>query len=135
MTQQEIDSFVGAALECSVYAAPLEPGLTYEELLEVGKRVGLQKGEIADSLSRAAFAYFDGTLRLRPDDESRSWHGNQVFRPKNQNTETLAPLILCCPSSMSSYGVKAETQQDSSVGPSSSAPLQTASRVTPSKSS
>jgi hypothetical protein len=38
------------ALECSVYLAPKEPGLTYDELSEVGKREGFQGGEINDAL-------------------------------------------------------------------------------------
>ena len=37
---QELIAFLKAALECSVYVAPLEPGLTYDELIEVGKGAG-----------------------------------------------------------------------------------------------
>jgi hypothetical protein len=68
MKPQDIDLFLCAAVECSVYAAPLEPGLTFDELLEVGKRAGLQPGEIGDGISRVAFEYFGGSPRFRPDE-------------------------------------------------------------------
>jgi len=41
---QEIITFLKAALECSVFLDPTDPGLSYEEILEVGKRVGWQPG-------------------------------------------------------------------------------------------
>lgn len=39
-------------LELSVFAAPLQPGLSTDEILEVGNRLGLQPGEIKDYLQR-----------------------------------------------------------------------------------
>jgi hypothetical protein len=42
--------FVRAAVECSVYASPDDPGLTYDEILEVGRRADFQPGELADAL-------------------------------------------------------------------------------------
>jgi hypothetical protein len=63
---QEIISFLKAALECSVFVAPLEPGLTYDELIEVGKRAGYQQGEIGDALRFVTTQYF-GAKRLLPD--------------------------------------------------------------------
>jgi hypothetical protein len=50
MMDQKVSSFLKAAIECSVYISPLEPGLTYDELHEVGKRVGYLQGEINDAL-------------------------------------------------------------------------------------
>lgn len=47
----QVKSFVRAALECSVYVAPDAPGLTHSELLEVGQRLGYQRGEVNDALS------------------------------------------------------------------------------------
>ena len=35
---QEITSLLKAAIECSIFISPTDPGLTYQELLEVGKR-------------------------------------------------------------------------------------------------
>ena len=43
---QEIISFLKTALECSVLIDPLEPGLTYDEIVEAGRRAGFQEGEI-----------------------------------------------------------------------------------------
>jgi hypothetical protein len=57
-------AFLQIALECSVYVAPREPGLTYDELLEVGKRLGLQAGEIGDALPRVTTEYFGRGGRL-----------------------------------------------------------------------
>jgi hypothetical protein len=46
---QEIISLLKAALECSVFINPTEPGLSYEEILEFGKRAGYQPGEVGDA--------------------------------------------------------------------------------------
>jgi len=45
-------AFLKACLECSVFVAPTDPGLAFEELLEVGRSVGYQPGEISDVLSQ-----------------------------------------------------------------------------------
>ena len=50
MNLQQITQFFQVALESSFYLAPGEPGLTYEELLEVGRRVELQNGEMEDAV-------------------------------------------------------------------------------------
>lgn len=55
-----------AALECSLVLAPREPGLTYQELIEVGRRLGLKTGEMNDVLTRAT-NYHEGSRRLLPD--------------------------------------------------------------------
>ena len=70
---QEIITFLKAALECSVFVDPIEPGLSYEEILEVGKRAGLQAGEIGDAM-RYATTQFIGSKRILPDDNTlASW--------------------------------------------------------------
>lgn len=46
--------FVSAALECSVYHAPREPGLSPEELREACGRAGYLPGEIADAIEAEA---------------------------------------------------------------------------------
>jgi hypothetical protein len=67
-TQQQIKAILSAALECSIYHAPTEPGLTFAELLEAGSRVGLQPGEINDVLPQVTTRYFGrGDQRLLPD--------------------------------------------------------------------
>ena len=63
-----MEATLRTALECSVYHAPTEPGLTYDELLEIGSRIGLQPGEIGDAMPQVATQYFGGRHhRLLPD--------------------------------------------------------------------
>jgi hypothetical protein len=66
MTQQEVVAFIRAALECSIYHSPTQPGLTYDEIVEIGGRVGLQPGEIGDAVGQAATMYM-GAKHLLPD--------------------------------------------------------------------
>jgi len=66
--QQRVVSFVRVALECSVYVAPLQPGLTHAELLELGGRLGYQPGEINDALTGVYTGELDGPRgHLMPD--------------------------------------------------------------------
>ena len=50
----EVAKFLRAALECSVFVSPTDPGLTYAEIMEVGARAGFQPGEIGDALPHVA---------------------------------------------------------------------------------
>jgi hypothetical protein len=50
-------AFLKACLECSVYVSPTDPGLTFEELVEAGRSVQLQRGEISDALSQVSNVY------------------------------------------------------------------------------
>jgi hypothetical protein len=82
---QEIVTFLKAALECSVYVDPLEPGLTYDELVEAGKRVGYQHGEIGDNVRFATTQYF-GNKKLLPDrSTTTSWVFFQRENPDYRN--------------------------------------------------
>jgi hypothetical protein len=70
---QELISFLKTALECSVFVDPLQPGLAYEELVEIGNRVGYQAGEIGDAL-RYVTTQYTGGKRLLPDgNTTASW--------------------------------------------------------------
>jgi hypothetical protein len=73
MSLQEVQQFLQAALECSVYLAPREPGLAYDELLEAGKRAGFQEGEIGDGLRRAAHDYA-GKRLIPGSNATATWH-------------------------------------------------------------
>jgi hypothetical protein len=66
LTLQHVAKLIQGALECSLVFAPREPGLTYQELLEVGRRCGLKDGEMNDVLVRAN-NYAEGSRRLLPD--------------------------------------------------------------------
>ena len=69
MNLQQVKEFFQAALESSFYLSPREPGLTYEELLEVGRRAGFQDGEMGDALLQVVMQTFGGgSKRLGPAD-------------------------------------------------------------------
>lgn len=63
---QEIINLLQAAVECSVFLNPTDPGLTYEEILEVGARAGYQAGEVGDAAPHAGTRYV-GVKRILPD--------------------------------------------------------------------
>ena len=63
---EEAARFVRALLECTVYVAPTDPGLSMEELLEAGRRLGLQPGEIRDAVGIEVVNYGPGG-RLLPN--------------------------------------------------------------------
>jgi hypothetical protein len=67
---QEIASLLKAAIDCSVFISPTDPGLTYQELLEVGKRSGFLDGEVADA-ARHVGEHVIGSKRLMPDQTAR----------------------------------------------------------------
>ena len=67
MHLQKLTTFLKAALECSVYLAPTDPGLSTSELFEVGRRAGYQEGEMGDALPRVATQYFGQSRKLQPD--------------------------------------------------------------------
>jgi hypothetical protein len=46
---REISNLLNAAIECSIFLSPTDPGLTYQELLEVGKRAEYLDGEVRDA--------------------------------------------------------------------------------------
>jgi hypothetical protein len=73
MSLQAVIQFIQAALECSVYVAPREPGLTREEVFEIGKRAGFQDGEIGDALAQATQEHF-GVRYLLPKSKAAMWH-------------------------------------------------------------
>lgn len=50
MNQREIAELLQTVMESSIYVAPRDPGLTREEIFEVGKRFNLLEGEIGDAL-------------------------------------------------------------------------------------
>jgi hypothetical protein len=68
---QEITSLLKAAIECSVFISPTDPGLTYQELMEVGKRSNFLDGEVADAARHVGERLPDFD-RLMPDRTARS---------------------------------------------------------------
>ena len=66
----KIDDFLAAALECSIYVSPNEPGLTQQELVEACNRAGYKEGETRDAI-------LGGDFSSAPDERSRLLPGRQ----------------------------------------------------------
>ena len=65
---QEVTRFLKAALECSIYIEPSDPGLTYDELVEAAKRASFLDGEIHDAIPHATTLYFGSPkAKLMPE--------------------------------------------------------------------
>lgn len=87
MNMQEVIRFIQAALECSVYLSPKEPGLTYDEILELGKQAGFQPGEIGDALPHAADSYIGHKMLLPNQNMKTAWNFFQYEEPDYRNFE------------------------------------------------
>jgi hypothetical protein len=62
---ENVKRFIREALECSVFVSPREPGLTFDEIREIGARLKYEPGEIGDAFPR---------MQLRSlDRESKRW--------------------------------------------------------------
>jgi hypothetical protein len=63
----KVAAFLDTAMECSVYLSPKQPGLSWTEIIEAGKAIGLQKGELGDALAALATRNMgDGRLLPHP---------------------------------------------------------------------
>lgn len=49
MSSNALQTLLAGALMASVFVSPLDPGLTYDEILEVGRRTGHGDGTINDT--------------------------------------------------------------------------------------
>jgi hypothetical protein len=75
---QDLERFLRGALECSLYVAPREPGLTTDELIEVGRRVGFADGELRDAIRDA----------VQHEQVKQLWGSRRLF-PKPEVTWTM----------------------------------------------
>jgi hypothetical protein len=83
---REIISLLKAALECSIYISPRDPGLTHQELLEIGERAGYLDGEINDSLRNVVTAYFGLQPKHLPSEQDTSiWAAYFPEEPEYRN--------------------------------------------------
>ena len=73
MNALEVARVIKSALECSVYAAPTDPGLTVEEVYEVGRRLGLKEGEIGDAFQLTKHSNTKDRLMPGPDVLPPGW--------------------------------------------------------------
>jgi hypothetical protein len=73
-TPFDIAQAIQLAVECSVYLAPTEPGLSWDELVEACGRLGFRPGEISDQLQFSGVQSFIGHQRMLPSQQTRtSW--------------------------------------------------------------
>ncbi len=93
MRRQEVIAIANAALECSVYVAPREPGLTHAELFEVCGRLGYEKGEVGGVLQMVAAPMYFGDARLMPQATSVSSDFNF---PRNPDYRNVAAFDFVC---------------------------------------
>jgi hypothetical protein len=82
---QEIVNLLKAALECSIFLEPCDPGLTYHELLEVGKRAGYQAGEVEDAASRAGEHYPRSSKMITDWTTRQAWWAYSQEEPDYRN--------------------------------------------------
>jgi hypothetical protein len=88
---QEIVSLLKAALECSIYVSPTDPGLSYVELGEIATRAGYLEGEINDALRHVGTGVF-GRSRIVPSEpDTTQW---VFFFPENPEFKDYAALDL-----------------------------------------
>jgi len=88
---QEIISLLKAALECSVYVSPRDPGLTYQELAEIAKRAGYLDGEINDALPHAGIAFFGRPRVMLSEHDTTQW---VFFFPQEPEYKDYAALDM-----------------------------------------
>lgn len=92
-SDRDVIKFVKTALECSVYVSPKSPGLTHQELFEIGSRLDFQKGEISDALPAAAAQMHFGDSRLQPERNALWGDFHHVESPDYRN---VAAFDFCC---------------------------------------
>ena len=101
-----IVALLKASLECSVFISPLAPGLTFEELREVARRLGFQDGEIDDSITRVGDGYW-GESRVLPSQSDRAfWHIYLFETPDYRNFTALDFIYRQLNSLVKSEGVR-----------------------------
>jgi hypothetical protein len=115
MHLQEVIKFIRAALECSVYIAPKDYGLTTGELFEAGSRAGFQEGEISDAARQASTSYF-GKDRFLPDQPTVMAMTSFVFpaNPEYRNFKALDLVVSNLRASVKALGA-AQASLDRSV--------------------
>lgn len=91
MRPREIHDLVKDAVECSVYIRPKAPGLSLSELIEVGKQVGYEEGELRDGIQYAIQAndIVQNGSRLEPGERTNPLWDQLQYRtdPDFRNIE------------------------------------------------
>jgi hypothetical protein len=107
--QQRVSALLRAILEASIYHAPTDPGLSSAELLEDGRRIGLQAGEISDAIPQVATPHFSGhNARLMPNHTVTTWlmHFVPTQEPDYRNPKAFEFVLEQLHACARAYGVK-----------------------------
>src|SRR5580692_1714112 len=112
--RQKLVEFVQAALECSIHLSPRDPGLTREELFEIGKRVDFEEGEIADALPSAGAQARLGNAKLKPHNRVTSSEFHFHEEPDYRNVAAFDLVVEQLQALARSHGA-ANAQLDRSV--------------------
>jgi len=107
MILQDVTRFLRACLECSVYLAPREPGLTQEEIHEACKRAEFLQGEISDALSQIAVQSFgrQGARQLPDQSVTALWLVFQMQQdPEYRNIQAFDFVYAQCNEAIRNQG-------------------------------
>lgn len=87
----QVVEFIKQALECSVFLSPLEPGLTADELIEIGSRLNVQRGQVLDGIPALPPRYEGRRIQMPQSTMlSQFFMG---FEPDFRNVEAFAFVI------------------------------------------
>ncbi len=112
MHLQKITQFLEAALECSVYVAPKQPGLTYQELVEIGKQAGYQDGELTDAILQVTQRCDVDAKRYQPKQDA-FWNSFvQLQTPDYRNVEAFDFLQSQIDDVLKSQGQRGSLERD-----------------------
>ena len=94
ISDEQAQLFLQAALECSVYLAPTEPGLTYEEIYRAGAWVGLHLGEIGHALPGATNQPVRNQRLMPHSNAAKAWSLYHLHeKPDYRNFEAIDLVI------------------------------------------
>lgn len=85
----QVQALVRAALECTVYIAPIDPGLTGEEMSEVATRLGVERGELHAALGQEAGVHGRGNRLLPNPNRILPWLLLRHEDPEYRNFEAM----------------------------------------------
>jgi hypothetical protein len=89
MMNHEIIALLKAALECSVYVSPRDPGLTYDELAIIGTTAGYLEGEVNDALRHVGSRFYGVPHIVPAEQDTTQW---AFFFPENPEYKDYAAL-------------------------------------------
>ena len=79
MSANEVLDFVKSAVECSVFLAPTDTGLSYDEIVEAAKQAGYLQGEIGDAFVKISSSRRSNN-RFVPDEGMMTFWNIFMFR-------------------------------------------------------